>query len=118
MIVSCFPKCSREFDMIQIYAMIKASGCLVSTSTDTLEILMNTPPIDLHLKMIRAQEVVRISAKHEDDLIREEFNTLIGGENTVGRTPTIFHLFMCLFREISGRLQFDSFERILSIAKI
>ena len=74
-IVSALPECSRKFDKIQRYAMIKASGCLGSTSTDTLEILTNTPPMDLHLKMRQAQEVVRISAKHEDDPIKEEFNT-------------------------------------------
>ena len=64
---------------------------------------------------------MRISAKHEDDPIREEFNTWIRGGNTVGRTPTIFHLLMCRFREMSGRLQFDSVEKdfkFLSIAKI
>ena len=112
-IVSALPECSREFDEIQRYAMIKASGCLGSTSTDTLEILTNTPPIiiDLHLKMRQAQEVVRISAKHEDDPIREEFNTWIRGGNTIGRKPTIFHLLMCWFIEMSGRLQFDSVEK-------
>ena len=117
MIVSALPECSREFDKIQRHAMIKASGCLGSTSTDTLEILTNTPPIDLHLKMRQAQEVVRISAKHEDDPIREEFNTWIGGGNTIGRKPTIFHLLMCRFREMSGRLQFDSVEKDFKYSK-
>ena len=116
-IVSALPECSREFDKIQRYAMIKASGCLGSTSTDTLEILTNTPPMDLHLKMRQAQEVVRISAKHEDDPIREEFNTWIGGGNTVGRTPTFFHLLMCQFREMSARLQFDSVEKDFKYSK-
>ena len=41
-LVSALPDCNREFDKIQRYAMIKASGCLGSTSTDTLEILTNT----------------------------------------------------------------------------
>ena len=62
MIVSALPDCSREFDKIQRYAIIKASGCLGSTSIDTLEILTNTLHVDLHSKMRRAQEVVRISA--------------------------------------------------------
>ena len=36
---------------IQRYAMIKASGCLGSTSTDvTLKILTNTRPIGLHFR--------------------------------------------------------------------
>ena len=119
MIVSALHECSREFDEIQRYAMIKASGCLGSTSTDTLEILTNSPPIiiDLHLKMRQAQEVVRISAKHEDDPIREVFNTWIRGGNTVGRTQTIFHLLMCRFRKMSGRLQFDSVEKDFKYSK-
>ena len=112
-IVSALPDCSREFDKIQRYAMIKAPGCLGSTSTDTLEILTNTPPKGLHLKMRQAQEVVIISAKHEDDPIREGFNTWIGGGNTVGRKPKIFHL----FREMSSRLQFDSVEKDFKYSK-
>ena len=55
--------------------------------------------------------MVRILAKNWNDSIREEFNTWIGGGNTVGRTPTIFHLLMCRFREMCGRLQFDSVEK-------
>ena len=51
MIVSALPDCSREFNKIQRYAMIKASGCLGSTSTDTFGILTNTLHIDLHLNM-------------------------------------------------------------------
>ena len=80
-------------------------------STDTLEVLTNATPIDLHLKMRQAQEVVRISAKYDDEPIREEFNDWIGGGNAVGRKPTIFHMLMCQFREMSGRLEFDSIEK-------
>ena len=97
--------------------MIKSSGCLGSTSTDTLEILTHTPPIDLLLKLRQAQEVVRISARHEDDPIREGFNTWIGGGNTIGRKPTIFCLLMCRFREMSGRLQVDSVEKDFKYSK-
>ena len=61
-------------------------------STDTLEVLTNATQIDLHLKMRQVQEVVRISAKYDDEPIREEFNDWIGGGNAVGRKPTIFHL--------------------------
>ena len=91
--------------------MFKASGCLSSTSADTLEVLTNATPIDLHLKMRQAQEVVRISAKYDDEPIRQEFNDWIGGGNAVGRKPTIFHTLMCRFREMSGRLEFDSIEK-------
>ena len=51
--------------------MPKAAGCINSTSTDALEVLTNTFPNDLHLKMRQAQEVVRISAKHEEDPLKK-----------------------------------------------
>ena len=110
-LVSALTECCKEFGKIQCCAMVKASGCLSSTSTDTLEVLTNATPIDLHLKMRQAQEVVRISAKYDDEPIREEFNAWIGGGHTVGRKPTIFHMLMCQFREMSGRLEFDSIEK-------
>ena len=66
-LVSALTECCKEFGKIQRCAMVKASGCLSSTSTDTLEVLTNATPIDLYLKMRQAQEVVRISAKYDDD---------------------------------------------------
>ena len=115
--VSALTECCKEFGNIQRCAMVKASGCFCSTSTDTLEVLTNATPIDLHLKMRQAQEVVRISAKYDDEPIREEFNDWIGGGNAVGRKPTIFHMLMCRFREISGRLEFDSIEKDFKYSK-
>ena len=50
--------------------MIKPSGCLNSTSTEALEALTNSQPIDLQLKLRQAQEVVRIGAIHPDDPLR------------------------------------------------
>ena len=55
--------------------------------------------------------MVRISAKYDDEPLREEFNDWIAGGNAVGRKPTIFHMLMCRFREMSGRLEFDSIEK-------
>ena len=53
--------------------MLKDSGCRNSTSTDALEVQTNTPPVDLHLKLQQAQEMVRICAKHDEDPIRTYF---------------------------------------------
>ena len=89
----------------------------LSTSTDTLEVLTNATPIDQHLKMRKAQEVVRIRAEYDDEPLRDEFNDWIGGGNAVGRKPTIFHMLMCRFREMSGRLEFDSIEKDFKYSK-
>ena len=109
--VPAMEECSKEFGKVQRCAMLKASGCLSSSSTEALAILTNTPPIDLQLKLRQAQEVVRISAKHDDDPLRAEFDAWISGDSPVGRKPTIFHLLMTRFREMSGRLEFDSIEK-------
>ena len=79
-IVSSLSECCKEFGKVQRSAMIKASGCVNSTSTEALEILTNTIPIDLQLKLRQAQEVVRIAATHEDDPLRDDFDTWVAGE--------------------------------------
>ena len=91
--------------------MIKASGCLNSTSTEALEILTNTVPINLQLKLLQAQEVVRIAAKHEDDPLKEDFDKCVRNDSLVGRKPTIFHLLMTRFREMKGSVEFDRVEK-------
>ena len=107
----------KEFGKVHRSAMIKASGCLNSTSTETLEVLTNTEPIDLQLKLRQAQEVVRIAAKHDDDPLREEFDKWVGQDMIVGRKPTIFHLLMTRFREMKGSVEFDSIEREFKYTK-
>ena len=62
--VGAITECCKEFNEVQRSAMLKATGCVRTTSTESLEILTNTLPIDLHLKLRQAQEVVRIAAKH------------------------------------------------------
>ena len=47
---------------------------LPASSTEALEILTNTVPIDLQLKLRQAQEVIRISAKYDTDPLKEEFD--------------------------------------------
>ena len=70
---------------IQRSAMLKASGCLNSTSTEALEVITNTTPIDLQLKLRQAQEMVRISAKYEEDPLKEEFIRWSAGDRMAGR---------------------------------
>ena len=86
-------------------------GCVSSTSTETLEILTNTLPIDLHLKLRQGQEVVRIAAKHNDDPLKEEFEDWMESNNTIGKKPTIFQLLMSRFREMKGSVEFDKIEK-------
>ena len=91
--------------------MIKASGCLNNTSTEALEILTNTEPIDLQLKLRQAQEVIRIAAKHEEDPLREDFEEWVRQGKIVGRKPTILHLLMTRFREMKGSVDFERTEK-------
>ena len=102
---------SKEFGKVHRAAMIKASGCLNSTSTEALEALTNSQPIDLQLKLRQAQEVVRIGAKHPDDPLRAEFEAWAENDKIVGRKPSIFHLLMSRFREMKGLVEFDKIEK-------
>ena len=110
LIVSALTDCCKEFEKVQRSAMLKASGCLRNTSTHTLEILTNTPPLDLHIKLRQAQEMVRICAKHEDPL-KEDFDRWLAGEKVVGRKPVLFHLLMSRFREMCGKMEAENIEK-------
>ena len=114
-IASSLEECSKEFGKVQRFAMLKASECMNSTSTETLETLTNTPPIDLHLKQRQAQEMVRISAKHEEDPLKADFNSWLDKGHTTGRKPTFFHLLMSRFQEMSDKIDIDSLEKRVSI---
>ena len=109
--VSAVTEGCKEFGKIQRSAMLKASGCLNSTSTEALEILTNTVPIDLQLKLRQAQEVIRINAKYDIDPLKEEFNRWCAGDIVVGRNPTVFHLLMSRFREMKGTVELDNVEK-------
>ena len=109
--VEAITECSKEFNKVQRSAMLKATGCVSSTSTESLEILTNTLPMDLHLKLRQAQEVVRIAAKHSDDPLKEEFETWMAGNNNNGRKPVLFHLLMSRLREMKGSVEFDRLEK-------
>jgi len=56
-------KATKELESVQRSAMIKASGCLPSASTVALEVLTNTLPFNIHMRMRQAQEMVRIVKK-------------------------------------------------------
>ena len=97
--------------------MIKASGCLNSTPTEALEILTNTEPIDLQLKLRPAQEEVRITSKHTDDPLGENFDIWLEGKVIVGRKPTVFQLLMSRFKEMKGTVEFDRTEKEFKYSK-
>ena len=101
----------KEFNKEQRSATLNATGCVRSTSTESLEILTNTLPIDLHLKLRQAQEVVRKAAKHNNDPLKEEFEEWIESSITIGRKSVLFHLLMSRFREFKGYVEFDRIEK-------
>ena len=116
--VTATSECITEMGKVQRAAMLKASGCLNSTSTDALEVLTNTVPIDLHLKMRQAQEVVRISAKHDEDPLKKEFQEWAADRQAFWRKPTVFQLLMCRFKEMKGpNTDFDSIEKEFKYTK-
>ena len=84
-------KATQQFVTVQRSAMLKASGCISSTSTETMEILTNTIPINIHLKLRQAEEMVRIAAKREEnDTLKQDFNEgLQIQNNTVTNLPFI-----------------------------
>ena len=102
MTVTATSECITEMGKVQRAAMLKASGCLNSTSTDALEVLTNTVSIDLHLKMRKAQEVVRFSAKHDEDPLKKKFQEWAAVRQAFRRKLTVFQLLMCRFKEMKG----------------
>ena len=115
--VTAISECITEMGKVQRAAMLKASGCMNSTSTDALEVLTNTVPIDLHLKMRQAQEVVRISAKHDEDPLKKEFQEWAASSQSFGRKPTVFQMLMCRFKEMKGKVEFDNIEKEFEYTK-
>ncbi|XP_053379939.1 uncharacterized protein LOC123561196 [Mercenaria mercenaria] len=105
---SDYNKC---FGSIPRSAMVKASGCLSSTSTEALEILINCIPLDLQIKLIQAQEVIRIAEKRETDPLKEEFNNWLSDTNSYKGKPTTFQLLMTIFNELRGTLKLENIER-------
>ena len=109
--VAAIEESCKEFGKVHISAMIKASGCLNTTSTAAFEILTNTEPIDLQLKLRQAQEVIRIAAKHAEDPLREDFEEWVRQGKIVSRKPTILHLLMTRFQEMKGSVDFERIEK-------
>ena len=116
--VTATSECITEMGKVQRAAMLKASGCLNSTCTDALEVITNTVPIDLYLKMRQAQEVVRISVKHDEDPLKKEFQEWAADRQAFRRKPTVFQLLMCRFKEMKGpNIDFDSIEKEFKYTK-
>ena len=63
----------RKIGKVYRSAMIKASGCLNSTSTEALKILTKTKSIDLQLKFRQVLEFIGVAVKHEEDPLRDTF---------------------------------------------
>ena len=61
--------------------------------------------------------MVRISAKHEKDPLKEEFIRWSAGDRMAGRRPTIFHLLMSRFREMKGTVDLDNVEKEFKYSK-
>ena len=111
--VTATSECVTEMGKVHRAAMLKASCCINSTSTDALEVLSNTIPMDLHLKMRQAQEVVRISAKHEEDPLKKDFQEWAANSHSYGRKPTVLQMLMCRFKQMKGNTDFDNIEKEL-----
>lgn len=91
----------KEFGKVQRYAMLKATGCMRSTSTEMLEALTNITRMDLHLRLKQAQEVVCIASKHEGDPIRHNFDEYLVKPSTKSRHQSIFDLLVTRFNELN-----------------
>lgn len=89
---------SEKFGQLQRAALLRATGCIHSTSTEALEVLTDCEPFDLHIKTRQAQEYVRILSKYEDSPI---YKDLVSWQQTMGREKhsTVFSLLSCRFRE-------------------
>ncbi|XP_045179807.2 uncharacterized protein LOC123539306 [Mercenaria mercenaria] len=110
-LVSAGDKFSQNMEKIQRSAMLKASGCLRSTSTDTLEILTNCTPFDLHIKLRQAQEVIRIAAKHNTDPLKSDFDKWMTDAKQFRGKPTSFQLLLARFNEVRDNIEIDSIEK-------
>jgi len=109
--------CVKEFSKVQQSAMIKASGCLPSTSNEALEVLTNTIPIDLHIKLRQAQELVRIHSKHEDDPLKQEMMSWLNDPGTQSRGSTAIQLLMSRFNELREEIILDDVEKEFKYSK-
>ena len=61
--------------------------------------------------------MVRLAAKHEDDSLRQDFDRWMKGDMSVGRKTSILHLLFAIFRELSGKLEFDQIEKEFKYSK-
>ncbi|XP_045162028.2 uncharacterized protein LOC123526843 [Mercenaria mercenaria] len=107
----------RQFNGVQRSAMLKATGCVSTTSTDTLEILTNCTPMELHMKLRQCQELVRIAEKRETDPLKKEFNTWMSEcQNSKGR-PKTFQLMISRFNEVREDIKLENIEQEFQYSK-
>ena len=104
-------ECVREFGKVQRTAMLKASSCLSSTSTEALQVVTNCLPIDLHLRLRQAQELVRIVAKEDRDALKEDWNVWRTSEGMYMARPNLFRMLLTRFNELRGDLELSRVEK-------
>ncbi len=101
-ITSCFQSIQRK-------VLICATGCLNSASSTAVEALTNTPPIDVHLSMRQAQEVVRICASAQDTPIKVMFQEWLQNRRSEKHVSP-FALMYSRFRELKGDIDLQNIE--------
>ena len=104
-------ECVREFGKVQRTAMLKASGCLSSTSTEALQVLTNCLPIDLHLRLRQAQELLKIVAKKDRYALKEDWNVWRTSEGIYMARPNLFRMLLTRFNELRGDLELSRVEK-------
>ncbi|XP_052783101.1 uncharacterized protein LOC128219333 [Mya arenaria] len=104
-------QCIRAFEPVQRSAMLKASGCLPSTSTESLELLTNTLPMNIHIKLRQAEELVRIVAKRDEDPLKADFNKWMSNRSSFRGKPTTFALLMCRYTELKDKIKLENIEK-------
>ena len=69
------------------------------------------------MKLRQAEEMVRISAKHNDDPLKADFDKWIAGDRPVGSKPCVLHLLMSRFRAICEKVEYDNTEKAFKYCK-
>ncbi len=93
----------------QRIALIKATGCLNSTPTNSLEVISGCMPLNLRLKETLAQEYVRIMRKPDDSLIKQSLHQSLSHPFTPG-IPMAAHLMQAAYRPTSRTIDIQKVE--------
>ena len=99
-----------KIDRIQIIAFLKATGCLNSTATAALQVIINVVPICLRFQEIVAIEYVRILRKNDNNPIR---SIALYDQNSITVTSLILpsQLMFCAIKPTAKRINLDNMDR-------